>query len=236
VRSSFSARPSLCTLRDRLLGGVVGCGLALMGACSGQVTGPSQTSTSTPDEAAVAVVCGAVDDAALAVFDGATCPWVLLSRDGELRLESSAPGVAGLSVEAPRPCVEAPGRCRWEGAATSLGPALLAIVEGPESEHPVDVWFGAGLDGERVLFAELWWGERSVIDRTEVGPIYTLTPLDCGALVFTVDGRLPEAKMGAPDPALLERAGVYAFEVGALVRSGALPETPTCKPIFAALP
>lgn len=222
-------------LGDGLLAGAVG-GLVLVGACGGQVNGANQAATSTPDEVAAEVVCGAVDDAALAVFDGETCPWALLSNDGELRLESSTPGVAGLSVEGPRPCAEAPGRCRWEGAASSVGPALLAIVEGPESEHPVDVWFGAGLDGERVLFAELWWGERSVIDRTEVGPIYTLTPLDCGALAFSVEGRLPEAASGEPDPALLERAGVYGFEGGALVRSGPVAEASTCKPIFSALP
>ena len=58
----------------------------------------------------------------------------------------------------------------------------------------------------------------------------------CGALAFTVEGRLPEAKMGEPDSALLERASVYGFEAGALVRGGALPESSTCEPIFAALP
>ncbi len=182
------------------------------------------------------VVCGAVDDAALAVFEGATCPWSLLEGEAGLRLESAAPGVGALSVEAPRPCVEVPGRCRWEGAKSSLGPVLLAIVEGPESEVPVDLWVGAGLDGERVLFAELWWGEPSVIDRTEVGPAYALAPQECSGLVLTVEARLPEAKYGEPGGTLSERAGAYGFDAGGLVRKGPVPDAAECRPIFTTLP
>ena len=221
----------------RLATGFALGGTLIAGGCSGQVTGGAQTSTSAPsDPTPVEVVCAAVDDAALAVFDGATCPWELLSQEGGLRLENSAPGVGALAVEAPKVCADAPGRCRWEGAMSSFGPALLAIVEGPQSEHPVDVWFGAGLDGERVVFAGLWWGEHSVIDRTEVGPIYTLAPFDCAGPVLSPEGRLPEAKHGAPEPAVVERAGAYAIESGALVRSGDAPDIAGCKPIFAALP
>ncbi len=224
-------------LSRRGLGGLACAGLLLVAGCRGQATGAGQAATSTPGEAVAAeVVCGAVDEGALAVFDGATCPWSLIAGEAGLRLESAAPGVGSLSVEAPRPCLEAPGRCRWEGAKSSLGPVLLAIVDGPESEVPVDLWVGAGLDGERVLFAELWWGEPSVIDRTEVGPVYTLAPQECAGLVLRVEARLPEAKYGAPDPALSERAGAYGFDAEGLVRTGPVPDAAACRPIFAALP
>ncbi len=87
-----------------------------------------------------------------------------------------------------------------------------------------------------MLFAELWWGEPSVIDRTEVGPAYALAPQECSGLVLTVEARLPEAKYGEPDGTLFERAGAYGFDAGGLVRKGPVPDKAECRPLFTTLP
>ncbi len=153
-----------------------------------------------------------------------------------MRLLSAAAGVSSLTVEPPAPCVEHPQSCRFEGVMSPLGPALLVIVSSPESEQPADVFFGIGLDGERFAFTSLWGGDRSVIDGSAVGPVYTLVPEICAELVLKLEARLPEATYMEPASALRGRAGVYVAQGQELVLRAEAPEPSPCRPLFRTLP
>ncbi|MCB9566865.1 MAG: hypothetical protein H6710_06555 [Myxococcales bacterium] len=185
------------------------------------------------EEAALA--CDPEPEGALARVEDAPCPWALVPEGEGLRLRSRAPGGASLEVIPPEVCAPA-SRCRYEGVASALGPILLAIVDGPESEVPVDLWLGAALGGERLVFAELWWGPASVIDRTEVGPAHTLAPAICeGRLVLRPEGRLPEAE-SSPPAELLAQSGVYEVEGDALVRRAPAGDASRCEALDLGLP
>lgn len=119
----------------------------------------------------------------------------------------------------------APGRCRWVGSVTAVGPLLAAIVDGPESELPVDVWLGAALGGERMTFVDLWWSDPSVVDRTEVGPVPTPSPRRSAATAWSFEPapRLPEAEHLEAPALLVEAQRRVRRGTGALTRAGPAP-------------
>lgn len=153
-----------------------------------------------------------------------------------MRLESAAAGVTALQVTPPAPCLEHPTSCRFEGVMSPLGPALVVIVSAPESEQPADVLFGIGLDGQRFAFTSLWGGDRSVVDGSAVGPVYTLVPEVCAELVLRLEARLPEAAHMGPSSALRQREGVYVAQGQELVLRADAPGPSKCRPLFETLP
>ncbi|MCA9663168.1 MAG: hypothetical protein KC486_32840 [Myxococcales bacterium] len=169
------------------------------------------------------------------MIDASPCPLELVD-DGGLVLRAGGDAPSRLEVEPPEVCAAHPGRCRWVGSVTAVGPLLAAIVDGPESELPVDVWLGAALGGERMTFVDLWWSDPSVVDRTEVGPVYALAPALCGdSLVLRPAPRLPEAEHLEAPALLVELSGEYVVQDGALTRAGPAPSG-ACEPVAIELP
>ncbi|HFE44687.1 MAG TPA: hypothetical protein ENJ18_04215 [Nannocystis exedens] len=222
-------------VRGGARGRLAGYLLSLLCACGGQTSAGIQTSPA-PLGSIAPTVCGEIDDHALAIFDGASCPWGLVDDGVGLRLVSAAAGVSSLTVEPPAPCVEHPQSCRFEGVMSPLGPALLVIVTAPESEEPADVFLGVGLDGQRFAFTSLWGGDRSVIDGNAVGSVYTLVPEVCAELVLRLEPRLPEAIYMEPASTLSRRTGIYVAQGNELVLRADAPQSGQCQPLFQTLP
>ncbi|MEZ4385501.1 MAG: hypothetical protein R3A79_29515 [Nannocystaceae bacterium] len=199
--------------------------VALAGLACSTPSG-ARVDTAAPMESAPpgpAVSCAPLSGDALAVVDASPCPLELVD-DGGLALRSGGDAPLRFEVELPDPCAASPGRCRWSGAMTDLGPLLVAAVDGPEGELPVDLWLGAALGGERLTFVDLWWGDPSVVDGTEVGPVYALVPAICGErLVLEVAPRLPEGAHLGPPAQLVALSGEYAAQDGGLTRVGDAP-------------
>ena len=146
---------------------------------------------------------------ALAYLADTTCPWVLVPGDmSQLSLRrTDLVAAPALSVAPPEECA---GRCRFSGAVTSLGPLLLAVRAGPNSELADAVFIGAALGGRTLRFAPLWYGRPVLGDSTPQGPAYALAPWVCdGMLVLRPGSRLPGAASEEPSAALREAAGVY---------------------------
>jgi hypothetical protein len=129
--------------------------------------------------------------------------------------------------------------CELSGVTDKLGPVLLASVRGPESEMPTQVYLG-WIDGERLVFAETWYGLPSVVDHTRIGPPWVLGPYDCaGELTLLPSPRLPEAGHEAPPPMLLAFAGRWEIDGQGLARPPRQPATRdrgSCRALLPNLP
>lgn len=178
-----------------------------------------------------AMVCEEAPPRALALADAEPCGWALTDGEGggvEVRMTSAGgPRARG---EAPSGCAH--GRCAWDLVVVDGAPFALATREGAASEVPEGRWLGV-LDGERLVFVDLWWGEGSFGDSTDMGPVYALAPWICGGrVVLRTQARLPEAAVEAAPPGLVARAGLIEASGGEVKRVGEDPGG-ACVPLLA---
>jgi hypothetical protein len=153
---------------------------------------------------------------------------------------TGAVGLGEVLASGPIPdeCGDALERCDLWGVHDELGPVLLAVVRGPESEVPVQVYVG-WVEDHRLAFVPSWFGLSSVADHTRIGPVWALAPFDCdGGLTLLPYERLPEAAIEEPSEALRVAAGRWTIAADGRPRpSDALPPEPgACRPVFASLP
>ncbi|KIG17368.1 hypothetical protein DB30_03425 [Enhygromyxa salina] len=154
-------------------------------------------------------------------------------REGEPEPSPIARGVA------PEACGSALEFCELWGVSDALGPIVLASVRGHESEMPIQVYVGWAA-GDRLVFAQSWYGLSSVMDHTRIGPPWVLAPFDCGGeLMLLPTGRLPESKVELADADLVALAGQWAVGedgLSAPPATAATTDPSTCRAILPALP
>ncbi len=176
-----------------------------------------------------AVACEEAPPSALALADAEPCGWALVGDGEAVELRARIVGGPRARGEAPSGCAH--GRCGWDLAVVDGVALLLATREGAASEVPEGRWLGV-VDGDRVAFIDLWWGEGSFGDSTDMGPVYALVPWICGGrVVLRVEARLPEAALEAPPPGLVARAGAIEASDGEVRRAGEDPGG-ACSPAF----
>jgi hypothetical protein len=169
-------------------------------------------------------------------------------RDGEgeqqllvraLAREGDGEGVLLGRGPAPEACGPALERCEVWGVSDVLGPLVVASVRGPESDMPIQVYVG-WIEGERLVFAETWYGLSAVVDHTRVGPPWVLAPFDCeGELMLLPAARLPEAEVESPEGLLRALAGRWVVDEAGVALPpgpGATADPASCRPLIPALP
>lgn len=141
--------------------------------------------------------------------------------------------------QAPEACGAKFEWCELWGSEDELGPIMLASVRGPESEMPIQVFFG-WVEGERLLFVETWYGLPSVVDHTRIGPPWALAAFDCdGELLLLPSPRLPEADNEAPISTLRELAGRWRADAAGIPQppeQAATIDPASCRALFPQLP
>lgn len=181
--------------------------------------------------------CAPPPAAALALLADAPCPWILVPGDGTQMALRATDMVAprALVVAPPEDCA---GRCEFTGAATAVGPVLLASRLELGGERADAAFVGAALGGGVVRFAPLWFGRPARGDSSELGPSHALVPWVCGdALVLGVGGRLPAAAAEEATDGLRRAAGVYVIADDELRRSDQpIPDFSTCTRVPLELP
>jgi hypothetical protein len=158
-----------------------------------------------------------------------------LAREGEAEAE---PELIGRGP-APAACGPALERCEVWGLSDALGPLVLASVRGHESDMPIQVYVG-WIEGERLVFAETWYGLSAVVDHTRIGPPWVLAPFDCeGELMLLPAPRLPEAEVESPDAGLRALAGRWVVDEAGVAlppAPGATADPASCRALIPALP
>ena len=198
-------------------------------SCSDRASGADDTSapvtvTPTPGDSAMPECRARPRGQVLTEFTAGTCGAALVSDDGGLALwvlsrtakEEPARG------ERPEPCTDK-RPCMFLGYDSSLGPLVLAIVDGAASEMPEGVWLGLALDApkEHLAFFDLWAGAGDTVttEGTDLGPAHSLAPFACaGDLALLAVPRLPAASGVEAAAELLAREGVYEWDGTAVTR------------------
>lgn len=171
----------------------------------------------------------------VAQWNGPRCPYVLTRRGDRLRLDSrdlaQTPAAEGLA-----PTCRA-AACRYEGVDTELGPLVIVVEPGAQSEVPLGVQLGIVHGGTRLDFVDLWAaaGPSVTEDATDLGPAHALVPMRCaGQLALVAASRLSAGDGVPPPPTLVARGGRVVRDAVALQL---VPVDATgCQPLHLPLP